>query len=93
MGQRSIFNRLKKITLERDGLVCLGCGSKIKLHTHHIYPKGKKRKDFINNLITLCNKCHFKVHNTLNYGIWINELRRRISSKEVKMSLSKYFEK
>ncbi len=83
----NIEKRIKKIVLEREGYECRICQSTEKLHVHHIKPKGRKGKDCIENLITLCNKHHFKVHTTLTYGIWINRLRQLILLKKPKMSL------
>ena len=50
---------------KRDGFTCKKCGSQINLHAHHIkewahYPEF--RFD-ISNGITLCNRCHGKIHN------------------------------
>ena len=54
----------RKAVLERDFYVCTACGSKDRLHAHHIlrfidFPH--KRFD-ITNGITLCLPCHWKLH-------------------------------
>lgn len=57
----------KKWRLEvykRDNYKCVKCGSKIKLNAHHIkswknYPSLRYELD---NGITLCEKCHIKLH-------------------------------
>lgn len=52
--------RLK--VLERDNLVCRKCGSSINVQVHHLkYPEVWGEED-INDLITLCDKCHAKTH-------------------------------
>ena len=54
---------LRLATLMRDDFTCQKCGAKkTKLHAHHIIYKEDKGKDSIFNLITLCRKCHKKVH-------------------------------
>lgn len=57
----------RKKALERDGYSCVKCGSKKKLHVHHVDNLGwavdrKKRNNDINNLQTLCYKCHESHH-------------------------------
>ena len=54
---------------QRDGYKCVKCGSKEKLNAHHIfawqfYPE--KRYD-VNNGMTLCEKCHIKIHQKYGY--------------------------
>ena len=53
----------------RDGFKCRRCGAKGKkiggtaqLETHHIKSKNKGGSDNLNNLITLCSRCHSKKH-------------------------------
>ena len=59
----------RNIILERDHYKCCYCGSTYKLQVHHKYyskyPNGKKVDpwNYSNDaLITLCDKCHKKVH-------------------------------
>jgi len=52
---------------ERDGYKCVRCASPDNLHVHHIDGKGKgtpknERNDSLDNLVTLCNKCHSMLH-------------------------------
>ena len=42
---------------------CMQCGSKNNLHLHHKIPKSYGGTNEIDNLVTLCNKCHLKSHN------------------------------
>lgn len=60
----------RKAVYERDFYTCQSCGAKpdrkqgIKIHAHHILSFAEfphKRMD-INNGITLCKSCHWKVH-------------------------------
>jgi hypothetical protein len=51
---------------ERDNWTCKECGNRkneiISLHGHHIIPLYKGGKDSVDNIITLCEKCHKKRH-------------------------------
>lgn len=64
---RQRFNnnlKLKQSIIERDGCVCVWCGSSVSLEVDHILTI-KERSDLANepsNLRTLCKKCHKKRH-------------------------------
>lgn len=65
-NQRFSGNRIK--ALERDGHRCALCGSEEKLQVHHKDEIGRNkpketRNDNLDNLITLCAKCHIEQHN------------------------------
>ncbi len=45
--------------LERDEFKCQRCGYAF-LEVHHI--DGNRENNDLNNLITLCRKCHFEIH-------------------------------
>ena len=53
--------------LKRDNFSCRLCGSSKTPHVHHIdnrgvgYPK-EERNNALDNMLTLCNPCHMKVH-------------------------------
>ena len=53
---------LRIATLMRDGYQCTQCKKKGELDAHHILWKEHGGKDTIENLITLCKRCHRKVH-------------------------------
>lgn len=63
---------LKRQALIRDNFTCQTCGKKgtrtrfreTDLEVHHIKPSESKenRYDILENLITLCNHCHKKLH-------------------------------
>ncbi|HEW92170.1 MAG TPA: HNH endonuclease [Thermotogaceae bacterium] len=59
-------NRREQV-LWRDGYKCQHCGTTIKLQIHHIIPRNKGGTDTLNNLITLCAKCHKELHE----GKWV----------------------
>ena len=47
-----------------DNNMCKICDSTEKLHAHHLFPKAlfPEMALDINNGITLCNKCHYRIH-------------------------------
>src|ERR1022692_3604553 len=56
------YRRLCQQVRERDGWRCQKCGSSHDLQVHHILPRSKLGDDVAENLITLCNTCHCRVH-------------------------------
>lgn len=48
--------------LELDGYRCTKCRSAINLRVHHITYASLGHEDIENDLITLCNDCHKKLH-------------------------------
>jgi len=68
------FGGNKEKALERDGYRCVGCGISeeehkgIKgrgLYTHHVNGEGRGNStpdNRLENLITLCGKCHYEEH-------------------------------
>lgn len=58
------YQKWRKAVLERDNYTCQMCGSKEKLHVHHI----RSFKDYsdlrfdIKNGVVLCKNCHLRVH-------------------------------
>ena len=64
---------LRLATLMRDGFTCQCClrgvsasltfrKKNVELHAHHIVWRECSGKDSIYNLITVCKKCHLKIH-------------------------------
>ena len=63
------YKKWRLAVYKRDGYKCCFCGSKIRLNAHHIkswknYPELRYNLD---NGITLCEKCHIKLHQTIGY--------------------------
>jgi 5-methylcytosine-specific restriction endonuclease McrA len=48
--------------LRRDGWRCQFCGSMTDLEVHHQEFRSHSGDDDENNLITLCNRCHWAEH-------------------------------
>ena len=65
------FQNLKQYVLKRDNYLCQSCKKKtknnIQLHVHHIKFRSNGGTNTKNNLITLCEPCHNKLH---DYILW-----------------------
>jgi len=57
------WEELKEATKKRDRYSCVKCGSQIHLHVHHKISLNNGGKNILNNLVTLCEKCHNFEHN------------------------------
>ena len=56
----------REAVLHRDGYTCQCCGKKnCRLEVHHIIFRSNDGTDDENNLITLCEGCHKKVHDSV----------------------------
>jgi len=62
--QQSDFEgkNLREKVLWRDNYKCQQCDVTSNLQIHHIIPKSKGGTNTLNNLITLCAKCHKELH-------------------------------
>lgn len=59
---------LRKKALDRDNNCCRLCSSTKKLNVHHrSYPKDGWQNDCVDNLTTLCNQCHAKFHDKMEF--------------------------
>lgn len=57
------FSSRKEAVLNRDSYTCQICGAKnTRLEVHHIVYRSKGGTDDEDNLITLCESCHKKIH-------------------------------
>lgn len=63
----SEWQRIRIMVLARDGAACTECGCIYlnQLEIHHIKPICEGGTDDIDNLKTLCDKCHDKTHGIL----------------------------
>lgn len=58
------WRKTRMRALVRDDFKCVTCGDEsLELHVHHILPISKGGDDTLDNLSTLCLKCHREVHN------------------------------
>ena len=54
-----IDENIRKAAILRDGCKCQECGnSNVALEVHHIKPKRLNGSNTLDNMITLCHKCH-----------------------------------
>jgi 5-methylcytosine-specific restriction endonuclease McrA len=53
---------ISRAVYQRDDWRCRHCRNREGLHPHHVYYKGLGGGDTLNNLLTLCWKCHRNVH-------------------------------
>ena len=52
------WEELRKLVYKRDGNRCVYCGKKGKLHAHHLAPVRISKDNSLNNLVSVCEKCH-----------------------------------
>ncbi|MFR6141815.1 MAG: RNA-guided endonuclease IscB [Finegoldia sp.] len=71
------FSSRKEAVLNRDSYTCQICGAKhTRLEVHHIVYRSKGGTDDEDNLITLCESCHKKIHTgEINVGLKAKKLR------------------
>lgn len=76
------FDGVRSMILKRDGYKCSVCFLENKLSVHHIDGSGyaslkklQKSNNDINNLITLCQSCHHKLH-------WWQRKNYQLTNKE-----------
>ena len=59
------YQKWRMAVFERDGFTCLECNATPKeLHAHHIFSFAKytKLRYVVENGVTLCKKCHRRIH-------------------------------
>ena len=59
---RQSYQKLHKQILRRDGWRCQLCGRGEDLQVHHIEARSRMGPDKEENLMTLCARCHRRVH-------------------------------
>lgn len=57
-----ISNDRRRAVYRRDGWRCALCDDSRHLQIHHAIPRAQGGSDFMENLITLCPKCHSAAH-------------------------------
>jgi 5-methylcytosine-specific restriction endonuclease McrA len=58
----TMTQELRDYVYSRDEGQCLKCGN-LGSDPHHVIYRSKGGKHKANNIATLCNKCHHKIHN------------------------------
>lgn len=68
-GYPDDWNRRRRQVFQRDNWECQACGrtggrrGSAELHAHHIVPKSQAGGHGLDNLVTLCDRCHADYHN------------------------------
>ena len=93
---RALNPSIRSQVLDRDRRTCTNCGKKSKLQVHHIVPIRKGGSDDLDNLITLCSKCHAQVEprRCMGYPVKVSEEYTTIkvskSTYDILVALGKY---
>jgi hypothetical protein len=56
------WQKRRTVVRKRDGNRCVRCGSERKLSVHHIVKPQHGGDDSLDNLVTLCSRCHGLQH-------------------------------
>jgi hypothetical protein len=67
------FGGLRERVLERDRFRCRGCGKRSALVVHH-----RDRYNRANVLVTLCIRCHIRIHHSSGLRYWFSEMLVRL---------------
>jgi len=60
--ERKQYEELRRAILKRDGWRCQFCGAMTNLEVHHLQFRSHSGEDTEENLITICQDCHSRVH-------------------------------
>jgi hypothetical protein len=67
------FGGLRERVMERDRFRCRGCGKRSALVVHH-----RDRLNRADLLVTLCIRCHMRIHRSSGLGYWFSEMLARL---------------
>ena len=67
------FGGLRERVLVRDRFRCCGCGKRSALVVHH-----RDRHNRTNLLVTLCIRCHIRIHRSSGLKYWFSEILVRL---------------
>jgi hypothetical protein len=71
------FDGLRERVMERDRFRCRGCGKRSALVVHH-----RDRRNRADLLVTLCIRCHIRIHRSSGLGYWFSEILLRLGVRE-----------
>lgn len=81
--------KLRLAVLKRDDFQCQCCGNTRNLELHHIVFRSQGGKDQLDNLVTLCNRCHARAHREKewrkHWERWIKENAMQGAAKKQSM--------
>lgn len=66
--RKPMSDSTRQKVFERDGRVCLNCGSTDRLTVDHIHPWSKGGADVMDNYQTLCASCNYSKGNSIAGG-------------------------
>ncbi|MEI6292311.1 MAG: HNH endonuclease signature motif containing protein [Methanomicrobiales archaeon] len=90
------WSEARRAAIQRDGS-CRTCSSKDLLTVHHFWPRGTGGGNDLENLVTLCEKCHQNICSTCTRGKharvpgWAHS-EHRIKRMKIHISLREIFE-
>jgi hypothetical protein len=67
------FGGLRERVLARDRFRCRACGKRSALVVHH-----RDRRNRTNLLVTLCIRCHVRIHRSPGLKYWLSEILVRL---------------
>lgn len=67
------FGGLRERVLQRDRFRCRGCGKRSALVVHH-----RDRQNRANLLVSLCIRCHMRIHRSAGLRYWFSEMLVRL---------------
>ena len=67
------FGGMRERVLVRDRFRCRGCGKRSALVVHH-----RDRHNRTNSLVTLCIRCHIRIHRSSGLKYWFSEILVRL---------------
>ena len=82
--QSESWRRVRRLALKRDGYVCQQCGTGKNLEVHHINYEHLGQEGELEDVITLCRKCHAKVHANDRHSVikWCIDAVRRFKGND-----------
>lgn len=73
-GEQYGFDTLRNAVFARDNHTCVVCGRGIKeyaiLHVHHLHYRSNNGTNRMNNLVTVCEKCHTPANHKPGGKLW-----------------------
>lgn len=76
-----ITQTVKQRVWERDGERCIVCGSPYAMPNAHFIPRSKGGLGIEQNIVTLCQSCHFKYDNTASRPIYREYIKGYLQGK------------
>jgi hypothetical protein len=71
------WQRIRLQALERDGFICQECHERKEfMEVHHKIPRKMGGPDTLDNLISLCRKCHFDLHGKDNNMMILSQVQQ-----------------